>query len=58
MTKKHFESAAAAIRNILASNMTDKRSQAEGAAAVIITIASECNPRFDSIRFLTACGLR
>jgi hypothetical protein len=55
MSKKHFESAALAIRNILASDMPDKQARAEGAAAIIIQIND--NPRFDSRRFLTACGI-
>lgn len=71
MTKKHFERMAAIVRSILAGEWThdcppwareDTQSpdyvQAVQIAEVLIMLASEDNPRFDTDRFLIACGLK
>jgi hypothetical protein len=71
LTKKHFERMAAIVRSILAGEWThdcppwareDTQSpdyvQAVQIAEVLIMLASEDNPRFDTDRFLIACGLK
>jgi prophage antirepressor-like protein len=51
MTKKHFESLAVHIRVILDEN-------ARFAAAIAVATAlRDTNPRFDTNRFLQACGV-
>lgn len=57
MTKQHFIAAAKQISTLLASGMPDARARAEGAAAIIVSLGLEFNPRFDVQRFMKACGL-
>ena len=51
MTKKHFEALAAHIRVILDP---DHRLSA---AVAVASAARDTNPRFDTNRFLQACGV-
>ena len=51
MTKKHFIAMAQEI-----SQMPDRKS-AKIAAEAFAQVARSVNPRFDSGRFLTACGV-
>lgn len=51
MTKKHFIAFAAAILRM------GDRNSARAAAQVVINVARSDNPRFDTDRFLRACGL-
>ena len=60
MTRKHFERAAEIIRSINSGNWGDTlpRVRAIEAAEFFIFFAREFNPRFDTQRFLIACGLQ
>lgn len=51
MTRQHFEAIAAQIRAIL--NPEHRLS----AACAVASAAAQFNPRFDSARFFTACGV-
>lgn len=51
MSKKHFESLAKHIRNIL-----DPQSRLDAAVAVAAA-CQEANPKFDYDRFYKACGV-
>jgi hypothetical protein len=54
MTKKDFELIAEAIKEITASDYPqDRKDKAQLFASVLATT----NPRFDSARFLSACGV-
>jgi len=67
MTIKHFEAAAELIRGMRASAAAMRRDlndettarslelRADGAEDVFVSVASEANPRFDSVRFRQAC---
>lgn len=59
MTRKDFVLIANAIR--LARTANDTRGHKAGTADVAIILShslGQQNPRFDSARFLTACGVR
>lgn len=66
MTKKHFEAAAKQIRQMyqLAAEQDrdlgpgtghDMRHRAAGAEDVFVSVATDADPRFDSVRFRQAC---
>ena len=69
MTRKHFEAAAELIRNMrsTAANIRsdlnagaaarDLELRAQGAEDVFVSVASDADPRFDSVRFRQACRL-
>jgi len=51
MTKKHFEAAAAIIRDMSLEN----EELAKGARICMIQMGKRFNPRFDAERFINAC---
>jgi len=51
MTRKHFEMVASAIRKI--ENLHERRKAAELNA----TIFAKANPRFNRVKFFTACNV-
>lgn len=55
MTKKDFEAIAAAIRAATAT--TQELSAMEIVAEKIAAYCASTNPRFDTARFLAACGV-
>lgn len=68
MSRKHFEAVAAAIRTQLdnavapgqatvSQHTTGYCSGIEAAARAFAGVAVNDNPRFDTRRFLTACGI-
>jgi hypothetical protein len=54
MSKKHFIQFAAEIKALVDAG---KHLEAAQAARIVASIARQDNPRFDSHRFYTACGL-
>lgn len=54
MTKKHFIAFANEIKNLVRQG---KFNEAEAAAAVVVNVGFDANPRFDKAVFLEACGL-
>lgn len=55
MTKKHFEKAAAIVRDYKPVDKKDVRQRA--IAFAFIELFQSENPRFDEARFLEACGV-
>jgi hypothetical protein len=53
MTRKDFDLLAKEINKVLLSN---REETAKDIAEAIMNVAEETNPRFDSVRFLKACG--
>ncbi len=53
MTKKHFIAAAEIVRATLEHSTLEATAQADG----FVRLAQQFNPRFDLVRFYTACGL-
>jgi hypothetical protein len=61
MTRKHFVQMAAIIRQTLTDNRHSPavaRARAMETANAFMQLALASNPRFDSERFLRACGLQ
>lgn len=58
MTRKHFEAIAAAIvKNCGEGQPPSVRLALDGTAKDLAAIFADENPRFDSARFLAACGV-
>lgn len=68
MTRKHFEAIAAAIKSQLDNSVAPGQTKVsqhtlgyragiEAAAFQFARIAASDNPRFDTLRFLSACGI-
>jgi len=57
MTKRHFEAFAREIYQMATNTTPGGLSNAYAAAAVVIQVAEQFNPRFDRNRFMKACGL-
>lgn len=54
MSRKHFESFAAKIREMLEKG---HENEAKAAADMVVSVAEAGNERFDAGRFYSACGL-
>jgi len=57
MTRKHFVRAAEIVRSYVESADFEITRHARYIADAYVNLFSEFNPRFDTQRFLTACGL-
>ena len=55
MTRKDFELIANAIKEITANDYPQDRADKAGLFARVLETT---NPRFDRVRFLTACGVK
>jgi hypothetical protein len=53
MTKKHF----IAMAKVIAQLAKEDKRRAQNSADDFMKLAKQINPRFDRVRFLTACGL-
>jgi hypothetical protein len=57
MTRRHFIRAAQIVRSYVDSADSDIPRHARHVGEAYISLFSEFNPRFDTQRFLVACGL-
>lgn len=58
MTKKHFIRAAEIVSGFVDPYHAGSMSVATGVANAFVRLFREFNPRFDTDRFLVACGLQ